>query len=313
VNAKKRQFDDGDVAIIARRPPAKRGGQRLIILAIIVALLVGTCFLVWQEVGPRVLASSQYRVEPDQIRVAPAPPPWIRADIKSDVIRAARLDGPLSLADRNLTVRMAAAFAAHPWVARVERVSKQYPSSLDVVVSYRKPAAMVEVQDGAGGLPVDAEGVLLPTDDFSPEDAQSLPRIGEIRTTPAGPQGSAWGDPCVAGAAQIAAALANDWKALGLFRIVPAERKPGRSGVEYTFALITRSGTQVQWGLSPATTARGELPAADKIAQLKRYAAGNNGSLDDPEGRPHEIVISHSGALLSKPRPRIDPLPASGE
>ena len=296
-----------------RKPSDGRAQRWMIMGAVIVSLVAGTCYLVWQEVGPHVLASGQYQVEPDQIRVAPTPPPWVRSDIKSDVIRQARLDGPLSIVDRDLTVRIAAAFAAHPWVARVDRVSKQFPSGLDVVLSYRKPAAMVEVQDGAGGLPVDAGGVLLPTKDFSAQDADEYPRIGEIHSKPLGPLGAAWGDPCVVGAAQIAAELAPDWKSLGLFRIVPAERKAARSGVEYTYALVTRSGTKIHWGRSPATTMPGEVPAAKKIAQLKRYAAQNNGSLDDPDGQPHEIVISPTGALLSNPRPNIESLPKHSE
>jgi hypothetical protein len=115
------------------------------------------------------------------------------------------------------------------------------------------------------------------------------------------------------GAAQLAAVLADHWKALNLFRIVPAERKPAKTGFEYTFALVTHSGTKVHWGRAPATTTRGELPAAEKIAQLKRYAAQNNGSLDDPDGQPHEIVISNTGALLSNTRPRVETLREVGD
>ena len=179
MNAKRNQSAELALPAPKRKPSDCRAQRWMIMGAVIVALVAGTCYLVWQEVGPHVLASGQYQVEPDQIRVAPTPPPWVRSDIKSDVIRQARLDGPLSIVDRDLTVRIAAAFAAHPWVARVDRVSKQFPSGLDVVLSYRKPAAMVEVQDGAGGLPVDAEGVLLPTKDFSAQDADEYPRIGE--------------------------------------------------------------------------------------------------------------------------------------
>jgi hypothetical protein len=312
MNAKRKQSAELELPAAKRKTSDGRAKRLTIMGAIIAALVVGTCYMVWQEVGPHVLASGQYQVEPDQIRVAPAPPPWVRSDIKSDVIHQARLDGPLSIVDRDLTVRIAAAFAAHPWVARVERVSKQFPSGLDVLLSYRKPAALVEVQEGAGGLPVDAHGVLLPTKDFSAQDADEYPRIGEIHSKPLGSMGTAWGDPCVVGAAQIAAELAPDWKTLGLFRIVPAERKPARTGVEYTYALVTRSGTKIHWGRSPATTMPGEIPAAKKIAQLKRYAS-QNGSLDDPDGQPHEIVISPTGALLSNPRPNIESLPKHSE
>jgi hypothetical protein len=308
VSAKKRQDDGGDLALA--NPRASRGPSPLMVMApIIIALVGGTAYLAWREVGPHVLASGQYQVEPDQIRVTPPAPPWIHGDVKQDVLRDARLDGPLSLVDRDLTVRIAAAFAAHPWVAKVERVAKQYPSGLDVALVYRKPAAMVEVQEGAGGLPVDGDGVLLPTKDFTPDDAQKYPRIGEIHSSPSGPLGTSWGDPSVVGAAQVAAALADYWKDLDLYRIVPDERKPGRTGVEYTFALLTHSGTKVKWGRAPTTHVRGELPAAEKISQLKRYAETNKGSLDDPDGQPHVIVISPAGALLSNPRPRVESLP----
>jgi hypothetical protein len=314
MSTKQRPDEQGDAIVVTPRPrggkpKASDRGRWWMLLPVIFALAGGAGYLGWQEVGSHVLAGAQYQIEPDQIRVAPEPPPWIHSDIRADVIRDAQLNGPLALTDRDLTVRMAAAFAAHPWVARVERVSKHYPSGLDVTLSYRKPAALVEVEDGAGGLPVDGEGVLLPTKDFSADDARRYPRIGEIHTRPAGPLGTAWGDPCVAGAAQIAAILTDHWNALGLMRIVPAERRPGRTGVEYTFALLTSSGTKVHWGLAPGTSARGELAASEKIAQLRRYAATNNGSLDDPDGQPHEIIISRSGALLSNPRPKVDRLP----
>jgi hypothetical protein len=308
MSAKKRQAEDGGTAV-ANGAGGARSRRLFVFGAVVVLLLGGSSYLVWQEVGPHVLAGSQYQLETDQIHVAPAPPAWVHSDVKAEALRHAQLDGPLSLIDRELTVKLAAAFSAHPWVARVERVSKHYPAGVDVALVYRKPAAMVEVQDGAGGLPVDGDGILLPTKDFSVDDAQTYPRISEIHSTPTGSIGASWGDPCVTGAAQVAAAIAADWQALGLFRIVPDERRPARSGVEYTFALVTNSGTKIHWGRPPGPSLRGEVAAGEKIAQLKRYAAQNRGSLDDPEGQPHEITISSGGALLSTPRPRIEPLP----
>jgi hypothetical protein len=122
--------------------------------------------------------------------------------------------------------------------------------------------------------------------------------------------GTRWGDACVVGGAQIAAVLADEWKKLDLARIVPVERKPARSGVEYTFALVTHSGTTVFWGRAPGSDAGGEVPAAKKIAQLTRYAAQNGGTLDGPDG-PQQIEIDSRGALLQKARPEVTPLPAT--
>ncbi len=311
MSAKKRQTDE---ELSAERPKRRLSTTHRALMAVaIVGLAAGSSYLVWQDVRGRVLAEQQYVLDSQQIAVTPSQPAWIHSDIRNDVVHQAGLDGPLSLVDPQLTVKMADAFAAHPWVARVERVSKHFPASLHVVVSYRRPVAIVEVDDGAGGLPVDANGVLLPTREFTPDAASAYPRIGEIHNKPAGSVGSSWGDSRVVGAAQVAAALLDDWKSLGLFRIVPGERKPGRRGVEYTYLLTTHSGTTIQWGRSPATEVPGEVPAVEKIAQLKRYAAQNHGSLDTPEGEPHEIVITPTGALMSNARPQVGTLPKQGD
>ena len=148
-------------------------------------------------------------------------PPWIHTDLKAEVLRDASLDGPLSLLDKELTVRVAHAFALHPWVAKVQRVSKRSPAGVQVDLDYRRPVAMVEVP-GPALLPVDGEGVLLPTADFSPQDARQYPRIAEIKTSPLGPVGTRWGDTHVTGGARIAAALLDDWQALKLHQVVPA-------------------------------------------------------------------------------------------
>jgi hypothetical protein len=310
VNAKKRQADEGGVAVAERPKKASGGGGRWLIAGtILLALLGGGTYAVWQQVRGHVLSGSEYQIDPARIAITP-PPAWIHADIAAEVLRDANVDGALSLVDSDLTVRLASAFAAHPWVAHVERVSKHFPSGLDVLLAYRTPVAMVEVENGTAALPVDADGVVLPTQDFSAADAEAYPRIGEIHTTPAGAAGARWGDDNVTGAAQIAAVLAHDWRTLGIFRIVPAGQKPGRSGAEPIFHLITRSGSKITWGRAPSTSMPGEVPAAEKIAQLKRFAAQNGGSLDLPDGG--QLEIRDDGALLSRPRPDVKPLRKNG-
>ncbi|MEX0677845.1 MAG: hypothetical protein WD063_12260 [Pirellulales bacterium] len=319
MNTKKRSSDEGGVAVMSRRAPSRRSRRLMIAGAIVAALVAGACFFVWQHVRDRVLAASQYQVLAQHISVT-APPDWVRADVKAEVLRDLNRSGPLSLLDEDLTVRLAGGFSGHPWVARVDRVSKHFPSGVDVIVAYRVPVAMVELHDGTGVLPVDEQGVVLPTrgragePNFTADEAERYPRIGEIHTLPAGPVGTRWGDAGVLGGAQIAAALSGDWTALDLARIVPWERKRARSGVEYeyTFALVTHSGTTVLWGRAPGTEENGEVPAGEKIAQLKRYALQNGGTLDGPDG-PHKIKIDGRGALLQIARPVVEPLPRKDE
>ena len=61
-------------------------------------------------------------------------PAWIHTDVKAEVIRNASLDAALSVLDDNLTVNIAQAFALHPWVAKVTRVSKHHPARVKVEV-----------------------------------------------------------------------------------------------------------------------------------------------------------------------------------
>ena len=228
---------------VAEPPPQPRG-LRGVLRAnagwiVFVGVFVGVCVvgwkLLWEQVREQVLSAADYRLEADQIEMTELPP-WIHSDpkkFKADVLRDASLDGPLSLLDRELTVRMAKAFALHPWVAKVERVSKRSTAGVMVELVYRRPVAMVVIP-GSGLFPVDAAGVVLPTEDFSPVEAQGYLRIGEIKTVPAGPVGTRWGDTHVAGAAQIAEVLADDWQKLKLFQIVPAARQVDASGARPT-------------------------------------------------------------------------------
>ena len=308
MNAKKKESSDAETPASSRSAPIGRGTRWIVASALIVIVTGGACYAVWQQVREHVLGRDEYQVDPQQITVS-RQPEWIHSDVRAEVVRDASFDGPLSLLDPQLTVRIASAFAAHPWVAHVHRVSKKYPSGVEVLLEYRQPAAMVEVNGGA--LPVDGDGVLLPTTDFSTEDAERYPRISAIHTSPVGTVGTRWGDAAVSGGAEIAAALAGHWHALELQRIEPAGRKPGRTGSEYVFTLFTRGGTRIDWGRAPSTELPGEIPLGDKIAQLKQFAA-QNGSLDGPGG-PQHLAFLDSGELAVKPRPTIHPLPKKGQ
>jgi len=305
--------------------PASGGSRktlRLVAGVLIVVLLAGSvCMAVWRHVGGHVLAAEQYQVHPEHITLTPTPPEWIRPDpgseraderIKSEVLRDLERIGPLSILDVDLSVKLAEAFVAHPWVARVERVSKRFPAGVDVHLEYRVPVAMVELHDGSGVLPIDEQAVLLPDRDFTVAEAERYPLIAEIYTKAPSAHGKHWGDAAVIGGAQIAASLGGEWHNLGIARIVPLERKPARSGFEYTYALITKTGTRIDWGRAPGSDTPGEVLAREKIAQLKRYQVQNKGSLDGPEGAWH-IEIDGRGALLQKALPQVAPLPAVDE
>ena len=94
--------------------------------------------------------------------------------------------------------------------------------------------------------------------------------------------------------------------------IVPAGQKPGRSGVEYIFNLVTARRHASSLGPRSGHRLAGRsCRPCEKIAQLKRYAAQNNGSLDQPDGA--QLEIRDDGALVSRPRPEVEAAAAGTE
>lgn len=250
-------------------------GQRWATLSVVaVAAMLAGWWALWRHVRPRVLADDAYRVELDDVALSP-PPAWIRRDVRREALERGGLDFPLDLLDPAMLARVASAFEAHPWIARVAEVRKRHPARIEVTVDYRRPVAMIEVQ---GGLyPVDELGTLLPSDDFTPETAARYPRVGGFETAPLGPPGSSWGDPRVAAAARLGDLLAENWTAWRLSRITPVELgTPDATSLE--FQIATAGGAVVVWGHVPEAEIGREPRAEEKLARLRALA-----------GRPHGI------------------------
>jgi hypothetical protein len=274
-----------------------------------IAVFIGVCVvgwkMLWEAVREQVVSAVDYQINPDQIELT-ALPAWIHTDLRAEVMRDGSLGSSLSLLDPELTVRVAHAFALQSWVAKVERVSKRTSGGVMVELVYRRPVAMVVMPEGL--FPVDRDGVLLPTADFSPQDARHYPRIAEIGTSPLGPIGTRWGDTHVSGGAQIAAALAEDWDTLKLYQVVPAASQSDVVGAGTdTYELCTREGTRVDWGHPPGAEVGGEARAVKKIERLRSYAAAHGGSLEDPAG-PQRLDVRSSSSLTVVPRPPIQTL-----
>jgi hypothetical protein len=261
--------------------------------------------MAWNRVSDHVLTGDDYRVTPERISIS-AVPPWIHCDLKAEVMRDASLERTLSLLDDDLTKRLANAFSLHPWVSRVERVSKHHPARVEVHLVYRRPVAMVEVSGGL--LPIDEDGILLPSADFSPAEAKQYPRISRVESHPAGPVGANWGDANVLGGARIASILAERWKKLRLYRILAPVHMIADEYVDrYTYELTTHAGTRLLWGRSPGNEPAGEPKAGEKVARLEEILQ-RDGSLDGREG-PRIIDLRTSTALT---RTAVKKLPASG-
>jgi len=263
------------LAHILRRPHIR---GLVLAAGVVFAAIIGS-LVAWNRWGAPSTRGADYVVTPDKIQLNPRPA-WIHSDVKAEVVRSANLSR-LDLRDRRLVEQVSQAFALHAWIAKVQRVEKRFPAQIAVTVEYRRPVAAVELARGGQRelLFVDTEGVLLPSLDFAGNQAADYLRIGGVTSTPAGIYGSPWGDECVAGAAQIAAAWGERFKTAGLYRILPSQT----AGGQIHYELRTPGETRVLWGAAPGRESTTEPAPEQKIAALLEYIT-DKGPLDRPDG-----------------------------
>lgn len=248
----------------------------------------------WLYVRQHVTTSDEYRLTVDDFHLTPTPD-WIRTDVRTEAVRATGLDRGASILDDDLAARVAEGFKLHPWIARVDRVTKSHPARIDVDVTYRRPTVMVEVPEGL--YPADAAGIWLPTADFlkNPEDAQrNYPRLGGITSEPQGPVGTYWGDARVRGGARIGALLIDRWVAWDLERITPVGENLSADGSGQLFEIRSRDGAVIHWGHAPEAEADDEPKAAEKVAQLAAFVQARQAS--GGASGPHELDLRRDGA-----------------
>lgn len=256
---------------------------------------------------PKLDRRPEYRVGREQVEIV-AVPEWAPRDLVDQVFRGAGLPEEMSLLDDGLTARLAAAFARHPWVRRVVSVRKSLPARIAVDLEFRRPAAMIRLAVGA--YPVDADGTLLPPEDFSAAQARRFPAVEGIVSLPQGPAGTAWGDPFVSGAAQLAAALEPHWERYRLAAIVvPRRTTADPAPDDVVLQLATDGGTRIVWGRSPRTNHPGELSVEQKIGRLDQYLR-EFGTFDGSHG-PYEIDIRHWQEISRRPLTAVRERPRS--
>jgi hypothetical protein len=223
---------------------------------------------------------------PEQVELVGAAN-WIQGDLKAEALRDASLDNGLPLDDPELARRLARAFDIHPWVREVVSVTLRHPARARVEIRCREPVAMVSVPGGL--LAVDAEGIVLPSDDFTAESAARYPKLSGVESGPRGAAGFAWGDPLVEEGAAIAAVIGPEWEPLGLHTIRPATlKKPPQP-----WELAGPGDRVISFGSAPGHELANEPTAAMKAAMLRRLATGSEattGSIDLTVNAPEHAL-----------------------
>lgn len=250
----------------------RRFRARLFACTLLAAAMASGCYALWRSVRPLVLGLPQYVIAEENVVISPTPK-WIRSDVRAEVFRDLCEAGPLVVLDEDLNERFYEAFAAHPWVSKVERVLKRPPAGVDVSLIYRRPVMMVQVTGGL--LPVDAEGVQLPTADFSPLEARKYPRLNDIGAATPPPAGTRWADARVVAAAALAGVLIDSWEELELHRLALSADSSAPVG-QFEFDLYTKRGTRIVWGAAPTAKPEDLAAAADKLSRLRKYHAEHN-------------------------------------
>jgi len=223
--------------------------RTLIGIILVLTAFAGLGTLGWYFVKDRVRHKPEYRLSADKITVSPPAPVWVPSRFIEDVLQSSGLNQAGVLLDTTLPQKLTEAFAAYPWVERVEQVVPRYPSGAEVKLSYRVPIALVEVPQ-RGVFLVDSNGILLPlkhlSDTISDWQSKYL-MIQGIQSVPLGSVGTHWGDPMVQTAAQLAAELKDIAEPLNLAKIIPAmETTP--SGTRIVCRLRTIAGLEIHWG-----------------------------------------------------------------
>ena len=263
-----------------KKPTSSAAPQRRLLLRSVLLLVFATFTVVllagwgnwlWKQVGPYVQTSEEYLLQPDLIELTPEPPPWVRGDIRADVIQRAGWDQPLSMLEDQLPQRIADAFEFHPWVERA-KVTLQYPAHAQVELTYRRPAARLQVESRAGEeqIVLDPLGFRLPESEMTPKEIARLPLVTDTVGIHLPLIGQSLEESRLLGAAEIAGILINDWNDLGLETISPLIVLQGDSGDRTQVYQLT-SGTMQSylWGAAPRQASEQELSPDEKLKRLK--------------------------------------------
>lgn len=233
-------------------------------------LIIGG-YVAWDRWGADYINKEFHGISHTQIQVT-APPQYVRSDVVKTVYDDTAMEG-LSLLDTQATAKIASAFATNPWVRRVNSVRKLPGGKIDVRLEYRQPVAMVRVisrhRDVRGGslFAIDGDGVLLPTNDFTPEEASMYVHINVPGAYPTGADfGNRFGEQRVEAAAIVAAAIAP-FRSQAKISVVHVKNDLRQNAVPQ-MELETTDGRTFTWGSAPGMEVPGESLAETKIKLL---------------------------------------------
>ncbi len=270
--------------------------------------LVLLSYLGWFYYGAQHLDQALYALTAEHLTVT-SQPAWIpTSNVRQEVFQRARLDR-ISLLDPKANATIAQAFEAHPWIRSTTRVTKVAGGKVAVDVVYRQPLAMVYCQPRSldaqsapqtvkepGFFPVDAEGIMLPIEDFSQAQVLEYFLIMADNATPSGQIGMAFGDVRIANALKVCGLLESERRRQKLQRVYVEQDHRSSGDSPWIIVLETTDKHQIVWGHMPGAEGMGEPSAPEKLRTLwawletQREAQATGKSLN---------LLSHGNAPVS--------------
>ena len=203
----------------------------------------------------------------------PPPPGGARADFLNEVQYLSGTPDQVHLLDDDLAESLAAAFAAHPLVAKVEQVQIRPPKQVLVRLIFRQAVLAVRVEPAPADHPeayyVDEQAILLPGKPIAVTSAGALssPPLLKVTAPPALPAGQPWTDAKVLAAARTAAFFRR--------RDIPVLEI---SGPRENLVVLLAGGIRILWGPEPGAESAGQPSALAKgqwlAALIKANSAG---------------------------------------
>jgi hypothetical protein len=253
---------------------------RSALLSMIGPLVLCVCgYLGWRFYGAPRLDLAYYGLKKENIHLSPAQPSWMRTTkVLDDVFQGSSLAN-MSLLDSQTPIVLARVFDAHPCVRATQRVERM-AGQVMVKLEYRLPVAMVacQVPDQATGkdqhsfLPVDADAVLLKTDNFLPEDVPKYISIyaESLNSNHKLVDGKPFDDSRVKEAVKLCQLLQPIREAAKITRVYvyPSRRVERLEKALWFLEIETADGPRIQWGSAPGLEGFGEPTAETKIKQL---------------------------------------------
>jgi hypothetical protein len=163
----------------------------LVVIALTLAVVGATVWgIAWlgDEARRGIGSRDRYRVRFADVECS-APPGLDRASFLSEVRYVSNFPESFQSLDPELQHKLTAAFARHPWVARVDGVSVSSNGTVEVKLRFRVPVLAVHPMAGSTRL-VDAEGMLLPPE----ASTNGLPELVNAVQTPIPLAGEVWHD-----------------------------------------------------------------------------------------------------------------------